>query len=45
MARKKKSGLGMLILPVTMFTNYVTHYKPTPILGAKKRGRKKNKWL
>lgn len=48
MARRKKNigCLGTLImiplLPLSMFIDYVIHYKPTPIMGSK-RGRKK-KW-
>lgn len=50
MARqKRKIGyLGTLImisfLPISMFIDYATHYKPTPIIGSK-RGRKKKKWF
>jgi len=38
--RKPKGLLGALFFPIGMFTHYVTHYKPTPIVGSK-RGRKK----
>ena len=50
MARRRKNMgcLGMLIsipfLPLLMFLDYATHYKPTPIVGSK-RGRRKNKWF
>ncbi len=50
MARqKRKIGcLGTLImipfLPISMFIDYATHYKPTPIIGSK-RGRKKKEMV
>ena len=50
MARRKKNigCLGTLIMipfvSISMFVNYVTQYKPTPIVGGKRGRRKKRKW-
>ena len=48
---RHKKNIGCLealillpLLPIIMLVDYAAHYKPTPILGPRKRGKKK-KWF